>query len=341
MRIAMALQIQPRLLARGAMRKGHVIIRNLVEKVNLVLLQHQRSGNAVDRRIAPALVEESALMVEEVEVIHIRLAAQPVKTADLEIRPEMAVVPGIPPIIREETHTIILLDMLGMALHKLLHRIPQRRHRLDVLKQRQHKGVLLIVLLHEAEGVEGDVAVQLDARLHAPVELVLLHQRMAEEEPALVAAHVAITDRVAVDDLALPHILPHGGGFILIDEIGKTPVFFADLAVPRPPGDEVGSDLLEVVVEFGVVEEDPVVVEVAVEAVFDLADAAGDVPGVSITSKGDKGGVDAAAGVGDGEVGVVVPGVGGGVSGSLWVSGRMGASFSSATTESLDSRWAA
>lgn len=50
-----------------------VIIPDLAEKVQLRSRQHQRSGNAMDRRVAPTFVIEVARGVEVVEERVIRV----------------------------------------------------------------------------------------------------------------------------------------------------------------------------------------------------------------------------------------------------------------------------
>jgi hypothetical protein len=67
------------------MGEGNVIVRDVIEKVDFVLFQHQGCGNGVDRSIAPALIKESAVTVERVEVVEVGLGSEPVEVADLEV----------------------------------------------------------------------------------------------------------------------------------------------------------------------------------------------------------------------------------------------------------------
>jgi hypothetical protein len=53
------------------MRKWHMIISNVVEKVNFTFIEHQRCCNAVNRSIAPSLVEETTVLIKMLEVIDI------------------------------------------------------------------------------------------------------------------------------------------------------------------------------------------------------------------------------------------------------------------------------
>lgn len=67
--IAMALFLQPYFLLDRTMREGYVIIRYVIEKVDLVLRQHECGGDGVDGSITPAFVKETAVPVEQVEVV--------------------------------------------------------------------------------------------------------------------------------------------------------------------------------------------------------------------------------------------------------------------------------
>lgn len=69
------------------MGKGDVVVGNVVEEVNLLLLERQTGGNRVDGSVAPALVEETAVLVEGVKVVDVCGATQPVEVADFEVGP--------------------------------------------------------------------------------------------------------------------------------------------------------------------------------------------------------------------------------------------------------------
>ena len=53
------------------MREWNVIVGNVVEEMDLRLIQQQTGGNRVHGRIPPSLVEESAILVERVEIVNI------------------------------------------------------------------------------------------------------------------------------------------------------------------------------------------------------------------------------------------------------------------------------
>lgn len=293
--IARALVVQAILLTSRAVGEGNMVICDVVEEMYLLLLEHKSSGDGVDRRVTPALVEETTGMVQGGEVVDVGIGAEPIQVADLEVGPEMAVVVRLSIVLADPLQRVSVDNVLGVYRGEVLDSIPQRGDGLDVFVQAEGEAVLLLVVGHELERVVVDVAVQLDAGLDAPVPLVVQHQGVAEEEAGLVTAHVPVADGVAVDDLLLLHFLADLGSAILVDEVGERPVLLGDLAVLGLARHKSGGDLLELVVEIIVVEEDPVVVELAVETVFDVADGFGDLPDVRVAGKGHEGCVHALA----------------------------------------------
>lgn len=86
-RLAVAAKVQPCLLICRAVCEWYVVVGDLVEEVDLVLPQCDCGGDGMDRCVAPSLVEESAVLVQRGEVVHVLWGPQPVKTADLEVGP--------------------------------------------------------------------------------------------------------------------------------------------------------------------------------------------------------------------------------------------------------------
>ena len=124
LRIAMTFQLQPRLLAGGAVREGDVVVGDIVEEMDLILRQHDGGGDAVHGCVAPAFVEEAAVVVQVVEVIGVGFAAQPIEVADLEIRPEVAVVVGFAAVRGDPGHAVVVGDVLRELLHEPFHAVP-------------------------------------------------------------------------------------------------------------------------------------------------------------------------------------------------------------------------
>ena len=52
---AIAFAARPRVVVLGTMRVGVVLVANLVEELDLVFVLEERDGDAVDRRVSPAL----------------------------------------------------------------------------------------------------------------------------------------------------------------------------------------------------------------------------------------------------------------------------------------------
>jgi hypothetical protein len=207
----------------------------------------------------------------------------------------MALVVRLTAIVTKELHRVVLGDVLRVVFGEILCGVPQGRNGLDVLVQAEGEAVLLLLVGHELERVVVDVAVQLDAGLDPPVPFVVEHQRVAEEEAGFVAAHVPVADRVAVDDLLLLHLLADPGGLVLVNPLRERPMLLGDLAVLGLARDERAGNSLELVAEVVVVEEDPVVVELAVEAVLDMTDRLCNLPDIRVAGQSDKGGIHAGA----------------------------------------------
>lgn len=214
----------------------------------------------------------------------------------------MALVVRLATVIAQETHGVVLSNVLGVILHKLGDTVPQGGDGLNVLVQAEHETVLLSILVHEAEGIVVDVAEQLDRGLDTPVVFVVHHQGLAEEEARLEAAHVAVADAVAVNDLALFHILANLLGLLLVDEIRETPVFLANETIVRLARAKGCCNLLESVVEGLVIQEHPVVVVSPVETVLNLTNGLGDLPDVRVACQGNEGCVNAGSSLDAGQI---------------------------------------
>lgn len=85
--IAVAVSLNSGLLPGGAVGERYVVIRNVVEEMNFILVQQETGSNGMDRRIAPAFVEESTVLVERIEEVDIGIGPQPVEVTDFEVRP--------------------------------------------------------------------------------------------------------------------------------------------------------------------------------------------------------------------------------------------------------------
>lgn len=267
------------------MRERNVVVCNIIEEVKLLFGEHERCSNRVNWSITPALVEEAAVLVEALKVVDVSLASQPVKIANLKVGPEVAVVVSSTTIVRQEMHRVALGDVFWVLLHECLDAVPERWNGLDVFVEGEHEGVLLSVVGHVLEGIVVDVAEELDGWLNTPVPFIIEHEWVTEEEARLVSAHVSVADRVAIDDLLFSHVLANLGRLVGIDPLWERPVFLGDLAVLGLARREGGSDLLEGVVELGVIEEDPIVVELAVKTVLNLSNGACNLPHIRVSSK--------------------------------------------------------
>lgn len=225
----------------------------------------------------------------------------------------MAVVVVFTTVVTQELHRVVGCNVLGVVLDKLLGALPQSRNSSRVLVQTENEAVLFALLGHQTEGIVVDVAVELDGGLHSPVVFVVHHQRLAEEEARLEAAHVSVGNRVAVDDFALSHVLANLLGLVLVNPLRERPVLLGNLAIESLAGNERCSDLLECSIKGLVVQEDPIVVVSSVEAVLNLADGAGNLPDIGISGQSDESGIHSRA---RGEANEIVE------SGVIWCHGK-------------------
>jgi hypothetical protein len=85
--IAVALVVEAVAFVGRAVREWVVVICNIVEEVDLLFFQHQRSSERVNRCITPALVEEATSLIESLKIVDVLLGPEPVEVAYLKIGP--------------------------------------------------------------------------------------------------------------------------------------------------------------------------------------------------------------------------------------------------------------
>jgi hypothetical protein len=68
--------------------------------------------------------------------------------------------------------------------------IPQGRHGFPELVRSDGEAIRLVIVLHEVERIEVDIARELDVRLNPPVPLVRLQKRMPVEELQIPSRYV-------------------------------------------------------------------------------------------------------------------------------------------------------
>jgi hypothetical protein len=210
--IAVTFQFQSLLLCGWAVGEWYVIIRDVVKELDFIFVQQETGSNRVYRSITPALVEESAILVKGFEKVNIGFGPEPIKVSDLEVGPldvdisksgldgifastyHMAMIVGLSTIVTQETHRVVLGNMLGVSLHELFGTVPQSRNRFHVFVQTQHEAVLLLIIGHKFEDIVIHITEKLDAWLHSPVPIIVEHQWLTEEESRFKSAHMAIAD---------------------------------------------------------------------------------------------------------------------------------------------------
>ena len=85
--------------------------------------------------------------------------------------------------------------------------------------------------LHVEEGVVIQIAVVVHVRLHTPVVVEFLQQRMLVEEPAVVAAHVVVRLALSIQHAFALHGMPRSSRIIRADPLWVAPLLLGDLAI--------------------------------------------------------------------------------------------------------------
>jgi hypothetical protein len=286
--VAVTTEIQTSLLVSWAVGEGDVVVSNILKEVELLLFKEKTSSNRVHGSITPSLIEETTVLIQRLKEVEVRLAAEPRQATNFKVGPEMALVVVLTTIVTEEAHRVVRGNVLRVVLHELLGTGPKGRNGVDVFVKRENKTVLLLVLVHDAEGIVVDIAEELDRGLNTPVVLVVHHEFLSEEETRLESAHMTVADGVTVDDLALMHVLTNLTGLLLVNPFRERPVLLGNQTIMSLARAKRSGDLLELLIERLVVEEDPIIVVAAVETILDLSDGLGNLPDVLVSSESDE-----------------------------------------------------
>lgn len=62
-----------------------MIVSNFAKEVKLRSREHERSSNAVHRRIAPSFIVESTSCIKMIEVFHVRIRTEEIEVSNLKI----------------------------------------------------------------------------------------------------------------------------------------------------------------------------------------------------------------------------------------------------------------
>jgi hypothetical protein len=103
-------------LALRTMLERLMPVANVIEEVDLILAREERRADTVYRCVAPAFIVKATLLIEELEVLHVRLGTPEFERANLEVGPEVTAVVGLPTVIREEGHRVVLRNEVRVAV---------------------------------------------------------------------------------------------------------------------------------------------------------------------------------------------------------------------------------
>lgn len=90
---------------------------------------------------------------------------------------------------------------------------------------------------------------------------------------------------ISIDDLSLSHILSDFPRLVLIDEVREGPVLGGYLAVRGLSRDERRGHPLELVIEWLIVQENPVIMKFPVEAILNLPDRLHNLPKIRVAGQ--------------------------------------------------------
>lgn len=168
--------------------------------MHVVRICKETNTKRMNRRIAPALVEETTSPVQVLEIGLILLAAEEVHVANLKVRPEVACRVSIgrlgvlraDPVIRNPFQHVVLVQVRRIRGHELLGLGPKRLDGLRSVVEIDGEAVGLVVVLHVPEHVVINVAEELDLGLNAPVVPIIRERRVLVEHAAVPTTHLMV-----------------------------------------------------------------------------------------------------------------------------------------------------
>ena len=83
----MASVVQSLLLRGRTVCEWNMPVSNIVEELDFLLFQQETGSNRMHRRVAPSLVEEAAILIQDFEEIRVGFRTQPTKAPNLKIGP--------------------------------------------------------------------------------------------------------------------------------------------------------------------------------------------------------------------------------------------------------------
>jgi hypothetical protein len=108
------------------MHKWIVSVANVIKEVNFCLVEENGSSNGMNRRITPSFVKETTRTIKILKVSKIGGSAQPIQISYLKVGPKVAHVVGVSTIIGHKINQIVFWDEIGIFLHEIFDRWPER-----------------------------------------------------------------------------------------------------------------------------------------------------------------------------------------------------------------------
>ena len=278
-------------------------VAEIVEAVHLVELDHGHDVERVHGCVSPALVEEAAALLQEVEKLQVLRIAPQCERGQLEVVPEVelleaAALPGHALVLQGHQldqlgHMVVAERAVGLA-YPLLDGAPQGGYGAHVLVERNGEAVGLVASDQLGKRVLADRTRKVDVRVEAQVVVVLERELVAEEEAAEVAAHQVIRDHVAVGH-ARQRRVEQCEELLLLDGARQPPVTRRQRAELDLGLGAIENGVLELEQKGLVVHYDVRIVEAVVELRFELVDGEEECVEVAVARQYEDARVDAAA----------------------------------------------
>lgn len=168
--------------------------------MNFALVFKESKGDAVNRGITPAFVEEATGSVKVVEVVLVRLAPEEIHVGNLKITPKMTcrvalgmfIVCWSALVIGKPVDSVILMQVVWMIGKKFDGLGPQGRQGFGFVIEHNGEAIGLVVVLHVAEYIVINVAKEVNFRFDAPVPSDIFKCRVFVKNATIPSTHLMI-----------------------------------------------------------------------------------------------------------------------------------------------------
>jgi hypothetical protein len=251
----------------GTVLEGIMEISNIFKVVNLFSGKEHGNPKGVNWGISPSFVKEAALLVQKVKILGVGARSEESQTSNFKVTPEVAQIVGAL-IVAEHFQRILWMNNLLILFYEFFNSIPESRDGLDIFWDHNCKPIILVVGLHEYKWIVINVTGKLYPWLYSPVVVIFLKERMAEEESRIVATHVTVWQRSAVDNISLFHAFSCFVSLGYVYPARIAPVFRWNGSKAQFAGRQPFHGAFEALIEWHIVQEDVRIIKLVVETLL-------------------------------------------------------------------------